>query len=489
MKSKRYLLSGLIALVLLIGLIAPQAAEARDIIVNATTTLDMLPATATATTCETVDVHVRVNDVVNLTAYHLEVTYDRTKVQVVEVLNGGFLTDSAALPGLYEPTNTVDDGTGTGRILWGMAQRGVDGDPVPKSGSGNLITIKLKSLASTGTTTLDIDGTNSMLVDWPDAFEIDYTVAGNATVALQSCAPTDIALSSESVDENQPVGTVVGTLSATDPDPADTTFDYALVGPALYPDNTSFQIVGNELRTNAIFNYETKNSYLIQIRVTGPHGLTYDEPFTIAINDVNDAPVLAEIGNKTVSNIETLTFIATATDVDVPADTLTFSLVNAPAGATIGSATGAFSWTPTVATDPGDYSATICVSDGALEDCETITITVTDGEAPYVLSGVAYGVAPYENVTADQTLTFTVPQGYVVSTIQFTMNEPVTIVGSNIVYMGTVPYGTMAVSGDLVTVTPYAGNEIAAMLGTFTFNIDAGSIEDAVGNQIGRAHV
>jgi len=85
------------------------------------------------------------------------------------------------------------------------------------------------------------------------------------------------------------------------------------------------------------------------------------------------------------------------------------------------------------------------VSDGELQDCETITITVTDGEAPYVLSGVAYGVAPYENVTADQTLTFTVPQGYVVSTIQFTMNEPVTIVGLNTVYLGEVPYGTMTV--------------------------------------------
>ena len=68
MKGKNYLLSGLIALFLLFGLIAPQAAEARDIIINATPTLAFDPATATATTCGTVDVNVRVNDVVNLTA-------------------------------------------------------------------------------------------------------------------------------------------------------------------------------------------------------------------------------------------------------------------------------------------------------------------------------------------------------------------------------------------------------------------------------------
>ena len=244
MKSKTYLLSGLIALFLLFGLIAPQAAEARDIIINATPTLAFDPATATATTCGTVDVNVRVNDVVNLTAYHLEVTYDRTKVQVTEVVNGGFL----AAPGmveLYEPTNTVDDGTG--RLLFGMAQQGTDGNPVPKSGSGNLITIRLKSLVVAGTTTLTIDGVNSMLVDWPEAQAIAYTVAGTETITLQSCAPTDIALGNAAVDENKPVGTVVGTLSATDPDAGDTVFSYLLVNPIGYSDNASFQIVGNEL--------------------------------------------------------------------------------------------------------------------------------------------------------------------------------------------------------------------------------------------------
>ncbi len=110
------------------------------------------------------------------------------------MVNGGFLTP----PGedeLFEPTNTTDLlSDPTGRILWGMAQQGTGGDPLPKSGSGNLITIRLKSLAVAGTTTLEIDGTNSMLVDWPDAQAIGYTVVGPATITLQSCPPTDITL-------------------------------------------------------------------------------------------------------------------------------------------------------------------------------------------------------------------------------------------------------------------------------------------------------
>ncbi len=110
------------------------------------------------------------------------------------------------------------------------------------------------------------------------------------------------------------MGTVVGTLSATDPDPADTIFEYSLVNLAGYPDNASFQIAGSELRTNEIFDYETKTSYQITVRVTGPNGLIYDEAFTITINDVNDAPVLAAIGNKIVADTGTLTFTASATD-------------------------------------------------------------------------------------------------------------------------------------------------------------------------------
>jgi hypothetical protein len=47
------------------------------------------------------------------------------------------------------------------------------------------------------------------------------------------------------------------------------------------------------------------------------------------------------------------TFTATATDSDLPAQALTFSLVSAPPGAAIDASTGAFSWTPTEAQGPG----------------------------------------------------------------------------------------------------------------------------------------
>jgi hypothetical protein len=76
--------------------------------------------------------------------------------------------------------------------------------------------------------------------------------------------------------------------------------------------------------------------------------LSDSETIQVTVNEVNTAPVLNSIGNKTFIVGVPVTFTASATDADVPANTLTFSLgAGAPAGATINGTTGAFSWTPT----------------------------------------------------------------------------------------------------------------------------------------------
>jgi hypothetical protein len=96
----------------------------------------------------------------------------------------------------------------------------------------------------------------------------------------------------------------------------------------------------------------------------------------ITVSSVNDAPVLAAIGSKTVVKGKALTFIATATDPDA-GQTRTFSLISAPSGATISATTGTFSWTPSVT---GTFTFKVRVTDNGspvLYDEETITVTVT----------------------------------------------------------------------------------------------------------------
>ena len=59
---------------------------------------------------------------------------------------------------------------------------------------------------------------------------------------------------------------------------------------------------------------------------------------------VNHAPVLAAIGGKSVDELAALSFTATATDDGLPTNTLTYSLVQAPKGASINAATGEITW-------------------------------------------------------------------------------------------------------------------------------------------------
>ena len=125
--------------------------------------------------------------------------------------------------------------------------------------------------------------TNGSLACWGNN---DY---GQATPSNQP--PTDIMLSNDNVDENQPINTEVGTLTTADPDPGDT-HTYSLVGmkPCPGPDNGSFNINTDKLRTSAVFDYETKDSYTICIRTDDGNGGIYDEQFTINVNNVSEAP-------------------------------------------------------------------------------------------------------------------------------------------------------------------------------------------------------
>src|SRR4029079_9452233 len=100
-------------------------------------------------------------------------------------------------------------------------------------------------------------------------------------------APTDLAVSPSSVQENQPIGTTVGTFATTDPD-AGNTFTYTLVSGTGSTDNGSFTIVGDTLKTNAVFDYETKNSSSIRVRTTDQGGLSFEKALTITILDVNE---------------------------------------------------------------------------------------------------------------------------------------------------------------------------------------------------------
>ena len=117
-------------------------------------------------------------------------------------------------------------------------------------------------------------------------FEKQFTIDVNNL----NDAPTDIDLSDANVDENEPVATTVGLLSSDDEDTGGRTRTRSPLPAAGDTDNASFQISGNELKTTASFDFETKSSYTIRLRTTDNGGQFFEKQFTISVNNVNDAP-------------------------------------------------------------------------------------------------------------------------------------------------------------------------------------------------------
>ncbi|MEM7030591.1 MAG: putative Ig domain-containing protein, partial [Chloroflexota bacterium] len=128
------------------------------------------------------------------------------------------------------------------------------------------------------------------------------------------------------------------------------------------------------------------------------------ETITVTVNETNNAPILSTIGNQSIEEGSLLLFTATAIDSDVPTQTLSYSLNNAPTGANIDN-NGLFSWTPTEAQGPNSFTFDIVVSDDGnpvLSDTETISVTVSESNTAPILDAIGN-----KNADETNTLTFT----------------------------------------------------------------------------------
>ena len=127
-------------------------------------------------------------------------------------------------------------------------------------------------------------------------------------------APTDLALSANTVAENSANGTVVGQLSAVDPDASDTA-TYSLVDNA----GGRFAINGSNIVVAGALDYESATSHQVTVRVTDSAGNTYDEVFTINVTNVNEAPTdLALSADAVAENSANGTVVAPARRRSIP---------------------------------------------------------------------------------------------------------------------------------------------------------------------------
>lgn len=139
--------------------------------------------------------------------------------------------------------------------------------------------------------------------------------------------PTDLAISTSSVNELVAANTVIGSFSSTDQD-AGNTFTYSLVSGTGATDNASFNILGNQLRINSIPNYELKNSFSIRVRSTDQSGAFVEKILPISILNVNESPTDISLSASSVNEnvpVSSLVGTLTSTDPDSPLTPQSFS--------------------------------------------------------------------------------------------------------------------------------------------------------------------
>ena len=295
---------------------------------------------------------------------------------------------------------------------------------------------------------------------------LDVTVTGQA-----NAVPVLGAIGARSVNE---LATLSLTATATDGD--NDTLEFTLVGT---PPS------GASITSGGAFSWTPSESqdgtHTITIQVEDGNGGIDFETITVTVIEVNADPVLASVGSRSVDELASLAFTATATDGDViggTADTLEFSLgAGAPTGASINQNTGAFSWTPSESQD-GTHAITIQVEDGnGGSDSEAVTVTVSEVNEDPVLNPIGpKSVNQLEALTftatasdvdvisgTADTLTFSLPSGptgasITQSTGSFSWTPTASQVGTHTITF-QVEDGAGATDSEAVTVTVSESNE------------------------------
>lgn len=179
-------------------------------------------------------------------------------------------------------------------------------------------------------------------------------------------APTDLELSATSVPEDAEVGDVIATITATDPDP-DETFTFTITDD---PDD-KFAIDGDQLLVDGPLDAETAGSHDVTIQVADLEELTYEETFTITVEDVNEPPVADAGPDQSVLLGETVTLDGSGSSDPDEGDELTGSWDlgdgNTAEGLVVTHTYG----------EPGGYTATLTVTDAdGLSDSDEAVVTV-----------------------------------------------------------------------------------------------------------------
>ncbi|MBD2517283.1 DUF4347 domain-containing protein, partial [Nostoc sp. FACHB-973] len=221
--------------------------------------------------------------------------------------------------------------------------------------------------------------------------------------------PSNISLTNSTLAENTATGAVIGTLFTTDG--ASDTHTYTLLSNA----GGRFALNGNQIvvANGSLLDFESSSSHAIRVRTTDNGGLSFEKDLTIALTNVNEAPIVANaIAPQSTFEDSPLNFTVPAntfSDVDA-GDTLTYtaSVSNGnplPIWLSFNPTTKTFSGTP-LNQNVGSLSLKVTVTDsGGASVSNVFDLTIANtNDAPVVSNAIADQTA-----TEDTAFSFVVP--------------------------------------------------------------------------------
>ena len=360
--------------------------------------------------------------------------YTRTAIPALSI-NDVTTTEGNTGTKIYSYTVTLSSAAPAGGVTFDIATA----DNTATNASGDYVSKSLTAQtipAGTSTYIFDVTVNGDAIVEGDETFFVNITnITGASASDAQGIgtileddnqAPTNITLSNNSIAENRSANSFVGKLTTSDPD-AGQAFTYTLVPGLGADDNGSFTISADSLYTAASFDFETKNSYTILVRATdnGSPSQFFEKQFTIAVTNVNEAPVITSSGGGTNANEnvpENTTAVVTVVATDQDAGSIvTYSISGGidQNKFTINTTTGALSFitapdfeAPTDFGADNIYVVTVRSSDGTLTDEQTIAVSIRNANdnAPVITSdggGATASRSIPENTMAVTTVTAT----------------------------------------------------------------------------------
>lgn len=246
------------------------------------------------------------------------------------------ITDNSPPTNITLSNNTLQEGRPAGEVVGTLSTTDLDDGETfnyalatgDGSTNNDFFTIEGNELKTTRAVDFEDNQSLAVRISTTDSrgavFEKSFTIV----IGNTNDPPTALDLSNATLPENTPVGALIGEFTVTDED-QDEEYEFTLVEGAGDDDNEKFNIVSNDLRLNALLDFETQTELAIRVQAQSDEGGVITVSFDLTVTNVNEAPSALEVdGLQLDENIAVGTTVATlsATDQDA-GETFTYSLI------------------------------------------------------------------------------------------------------------------------------------------------------------------